>query len=163
MTAAQQQFDAAPQCPKCGADMWDNREDNALKRDGRRRPDFRCKDDREHVIWPPQERKGGKGAAKPSQEKGSYSIGRLPGVDDDGAPGAAAPRPSPLSPEAIKEAEKSRRDRICVNMKTAINYFGDKEKGMLKQMDELDIGYTPETTQALITTLFIALNDSRIR
>ena len=38
----------------------------------------------------------------------------------------------------IKAAETARRDRICVNMKTAINYFGEQEKGMLKLMDTLE-------------------------
>lgn len=163
-TAAAEQFDPTdPRCPECGGDMYDNRADNAKKTDGKRRPDFRCKDDREHVIWPPREKKGaGKGSAKASQEKGAYSIGRLPGVDEEGGPAAPAAA-SPLSPEAIKAAETARRDRICVNMKRSITYFGDKTQGMLKLMDDLDMGYTPETVQHLVTSLFIALNDSRIR
>ena len=41
----------APPCPKCGGDMWDNREN---KRNPKA-PDFKCKDRScDGVIWPPR-------------------------------------------------------------------------------------------------------------
>lgn len=153
-----------PVCPQCGGDMYDNRADNRQHPE-KRRPDFRCKSDREHVIWPPREKKAGKGGAKgkPSSAKQAYSSGDLPGDPAPAPTPAAAPvAPSPLSPDKLKEAEQARTARICGNMRTAIDFFGHKEKGMLKKMDELDMGYTPETVQCLVTSLFIALNDGRV-
>ena len=42
----------APQCPKCGGDMWDNR---ASKRNPKA-PDFKCKNrDCDGVVWPPRD------------------------------------------------------------------------------------------------------------
>lgn len=44
--------DVAPNCPKCGGAMWDNR---ASKRNPRA-PDFKCRDKNcEGVIWPPRD------------------------------------------------------------------------------------------------------------
>lgn len=44
--------DATPACPKCGGEMWDNRES---KRNPRA-PDFKCRDKGcEGVIWPPRD------------------------------------------------------------------------------------------------------------
>lgn len=43
---------ATPACPKCGGEMWDNRES---KRNPRA-PDFKCRDKGcEGVIWPPRD------------------------------------------------------------------------------------------------------------
>ncbi len=70
---------------------------------------------------------------------------------------------SSFTPEAIEAHEKTRRDRICLSMKTALEYFGHPTLGMIHKMDELDMPHTPETIQALVTSLFIALNDARIR
>lgn len=170
-----------PQCPTCGADMYDNRKDNEGKRDGKRRPDFRCKRDRDHVIWPPRDKDGPpprRGQKQQGGGKRGYSVGDLP--DDRGderprrpalavhretepaQPSAPAPA-TPLDPARLAEAEKARRDRICTNMRTAISYFTDKEKGMLKLMLDNDVGYSEDSAAKLITSLFIALNDSRIR
>jgi hypothetical protein len=70
---------------------------------------------------------------------------------------------SSLTPEAIEAHEKARSERICLHMKRAIEYFGHPTLGMCRRMTDLNIPATPETTQALITFLFIALNDARIR
>jgi hypothetical protein len=41
----------ATECPKCGGEMWDNRE----KKTNPKAPDFKCKDrDCDGVIWPPK-------------------------------------------------------------------------------------------------------------
>ena len=42
-----------PKCKKCGSEMWDNR---AQKAEGKftTGPDFNCKADGSHVIWPPK-------------------------------------------------------------------------------------------------------------
>jgi hypothetical protein len=51
MTDAQA-AEAAPNCPKCGGAMWDNR---ASKRNPRA-PDFKCRDKScDGVIWPPRD------------------------------------------------------------------------------------------------------------
>ena len=49
--AGSERVTGAPECPKCGGRMWDNR---ASKRNPRA-PDFRCRDRRcEGVLWPGQ-------------------------------------------------------------------------------------------------------------
>jgi len=54
---------AAPQCPRCGSEMWDNR---ATKKNPRA-PDFKCKASGcEGVIWPPREPGAAPVAAKPA-------------------------------------------------------------------------------------------------
>jgi hypothetical protein len=172
-----------PECPQCGAAMYDNRADNR-QNPGKRRPDFRCKRDREHVIWPPRDKDGPpprRGQKQQGGGKRGYSVGDLPddrGEEQPRRPALAvhrAPEPeapaavvSPLDPARLAEATRERRDRICANMKTAITYFGRKADGeqpggMLALMTKLDIGYTEDTVAKLITSLFIALNDGRIR
>ena len=43
---------AAPPCPQCGGEMWDNR---ASKRNPKA-PDFKCKDKQcDGVVWPPRD------------------------------------------------------------------------------------------------------------
>jgi hypothetical protein len=72
-TEAQQ---AAPNCPKCGGAMWDNR---ASKRNPRA-PDFKCRDKScDGVIWPPRD-------AAPAG---------APAGDGRGAAAADAPRAVP--------------------------------------------------------------------
>src|SRR4051812_42044583 len=56
----------APPCPKCGGDMWDNRES---KRNPKA-PDFKCKDKGcDGVVWPP--RTASAGAAPVASSIGS--------------------------------------------------------------------------------------------
>ena len=58
---SEQQIDQnaeAPNCPKCGGAMWDNRES---KRNPRA-PDFKCRDKAcDGVIWPPKGAAAGNG------------------------------------------------------------------------------------------------------
>src|SRR5437868_4130554 len=52
MTEQHLEAEAAPNCPKCGGAMWDNR---ASKRNPRA-PDFKCRDKScDGVIWPPRD------------------------------------------------------------------------------------------------------------
>ena len=68
-----------PPCPKCGGDMWDNREN---KRNPRA-PDFKCKDKNcEGVIWPPRDAKA---AAAPAAAAPAKS-GKAGVVDANGMP-----------------------------------------------------------------------------
>jgi hypothetical protein len=71
---------ATPSCPKCGGEMWDNREN---KRNPRA-PDFKCKDRNcEGVIWPPRDAKAtAPAAAAPAAAKS----GKAGGVDANGMP-----------------------------------------------------------------------------
>jgi hypothetical protein len=67
-----------PSCPKCGGEMWDNREN---KRNPRA-PDFKCKDKNcEGVIWPPRD----KAAAAPTATPAA-GAGKAGGVDANGMP-----------------------------------------------------------------------------
>lgn len=51
LDAESERVTGAPECPKCGGRMWDNR---ASKRNPRA-PDFKCRDRRcEGVVWPGQ-------------------------------------------------------------------------------------------------------------
>ena len=63
--------DATPACPKCGGEMWDNRES---KRNPRA-PDFKCRDKGcEGVIWPPrdgEQRAGGAPVASAPRRQSS--------------------------------------------------------------------------------------------
>ena len=74
---------AVPSCPKCGGEMWDNRE-------GKRNPkapDFKCKDRGcDGVIWPP--RGAGATAAPPAQR------------GPDAVAGARSPAPKPADTAA---------------------------------------------------------------
>ena len=55
---------AVPACPKCGGEMWDNREG---KRNPRA-PDFKCKDRGcDGVIWPPRESAGAGAPTAPTR------------------------------------------------------------------------------------------------
>src|SRR3954466_7183444 len=71
-----------PPCPKCGGDMWDNREN---KRNPRA-PDFKCKDKGcEGVIWPPRDGKAA--AAAPAAAAAAPAKGaKAGGVDASGMP-----------------------------------------------------------------------------
>ncbi len=73
-----EQETATPSCPKCGGEMWDNREN---KRNPRA-PDFKCKDKNcEGVIWPPRD---GKAAAAPAAAPAN--AGKGGGLDANGMP-----------------------------------------------------------------------------
>jgi hypothetical protein len=62
----------APPCPKCGGDMWDNRES---KRNPKA-PDFKCKDKScDGIIWPPRTASAG---AAPVVASGSTSAVAAP-------------------------------------------------------------------------------------
>jgi hypothetical protein len=66
-----------PPCPKCGGEMWDNREN---KRNPKA-PDFKCKDKScDGVIWPPRDAAR---AATPAQAKPAAGG---PQVDSYGMP-----------------------------------------------------------------------------
>src|SRR3954462_4171960 len=81
-----------PPCPKCGGDMWDNREN---KRNPRA-PDFKCKDRGcEGVIWPPRDGKAAatpagassaSASAAPSGAAAPAKAGKAGGVDANGMP-----------------------------------------------------------------------------
>jgi hypothetical protein len=118
---------AAPSaCPQCGGDLWDNRADNAKKNDGRRRPDFRCKENKDHVIWPPREAKG-------SSANGV----------------AAAPPAVPLTPE-----ERGARLGRLMQMHSAITkHVVGQESPMF---DTGKVGDSPEAASTRINTIFIA-------
>lgn len=51
-------------CPKCGKDMWDDRQNKKNPR----QPDFKCKDrDCDGVIWPAREKGGNGGGGRPAR------------------------------------------------------------------------------------------------
>ena len=117
---------AAPDCPHCGAAMYDNRRDNATKNDGRRRPDFRCKENKDHVIWPPREAKG------------------------QSANGAASVQPAaPLTPE-----ERGERLRRLMSMHAAITKHVVSQESPLFETGK--VGDSPEAASTRINTIFIA-------
>ena len=70
---------AVPDCPKCGGEMWDNRE-------GKRNPkapDFKCKDRGcDGVIWPP---------------RGTAAVGAPPGPPRKTEPAESAPTRPPAA------------------------------------------------------------------
>jgi hypothetical protein len=73
---------AAPDCPKCGGAMWDNR---ASKRNPRA-PDYKCRDKScDGVIWPPR------GAAP----AGAAAAGAPAGAAEAAGAPADASRPAP--------------------------------------------------------------------
>ncbi len=121
------------ECPQCGGDLWDNRADNAKKHDGRRRPDFRCKEDRDHVIWPPSEKKG---AASKSNGKQGYSAGDLPGDP--------APRTEEEKEEALKRLGALHRRCLVSALSES------------KAMEDAKVGDSPEAASARCAQLFIA-------
>lgn len=53
-------------CPKCGSPMWDNRAKKASGEFSPKGPDFTCKTDRTHVIWPPR-------GNRPAQQVATYN------------------------------------------------------------------------------------------
>lgn len=66
-----------PACPKCGGEMWDNRESKRSPK----APDFRCKDrDCDGVIWPPKQKKPQGAAAKKAKPE---PVRTLEDEDDD--------------------------------------------------------------------------------
>ena len=73
-----------PPCPKCGGEMWDNREN---KRNPRA-PDFKCKDRNcDGVIWPPRD--GARAAAAATPTAGAAApakAGKAGAVDANGMP-----------------------------------------------------------------------------
>lgn len=118
---------AAPTaCPQCGGDLWDNRADNAKKNDGRRRPDFRCKENKDHVIWPPRD-------AKPQSSNGA----------------AAAAPVVPLTPE-----ERGERLRRLMSMHAAITKHVVSQESPLFETGK--VGDSPEAASTRINTIFIA-------
>jgi hypothetical protein len=126
---------AAPAaCPECGGDLWDNRADNAKKQDGRRRPDFRCKDNRDHVIWPPREKKG--------EARSSGSNGTAP---------ATVPVPT-LTPEEKGEAL---RKMLALHSTIAKHVVGQESPLFLTAK----VGDSPEAASTRINTLFIAAKE----
>lgn len=136
MTAAEHA--AAPSaCPECGGDLWDNRADNAKKHDGRRRPDFRCKENRDHVIWPPREKKG---------EARANGNGSTPDVPPP------APPPAPLTAEERGEAL-----RKLLSLHTTIAKHVISQESTL--METGKIGDSPEAASTRINTLFIAAKE----
>src|SRR3954467_2507325 len=71
-----------PPCPKCGGDMWDNREN---KRNPKA-PDFKCKDRGcEGVIWPPRDAKAAAPAAAAASSPAKTGA-KGGGVDANGMP-----------------------------------------------------------------------------
>jgi len=75
----------APPCPKCGGDMWDNREN---KRNPKA-PDFKCKDRScDGVIWPPRTASAG---AAPVASSGFSSAGASTASEQGNAQPGAAP------------------------------------------------------------------------
>lgn len=131
MSTAAASYAAPVACPECGGDLWDNRADNAKKNDGRRRPDFRCKDNRDHVIWPPREKKG--------ESRSNGSNGTAP----------AAPPPAPLTAE-----EKGEALRRLLSLHTTITRHVISQESTL--MDTGKVGDSPEAASTRINTLFIA-------
>lgn len=124
-------------CPQCGGDLWDNRADNAKKSDGRRRPDFRCKEDREHVIWPPSEKKNGQ---RTGGGKQGYSSG--------------APLPGEETPAAVTPEEQGAKLRKLMALHTAITtHVVTKESPLFL---DAKVGDSPEAASTRINTLFIA-------
>lgn len=119
---------AAPtECPQCGGDLWDNRADNAKKNDGRRRPDFRCKENKEHVIWPPREAKG------------------------SGSNGARSPAP-PATP--LTAEEKGEALRRILSLHTTIAKHVVSQESTLLETGK--VGDSPEAASTRINTIFIA-------
>src|SRR4051812_14616852 len=107
-TAAQPQFDPNdPRCPQCGGGMYDNPARHPKKTDGKRRPDFRCKDDRDHVIWPPRPAK-----TKAGSQKQGFAVGDLPG-DPASAHGGAPPRASTKEEKRAELASLAQLQRQC--------------------------------------------------
>jgi hypothetical protein len=74
-----------PNCPKCGGEMWDNRQS---KRNPRA-PDFKCKDRNcDGVIWPPREATAATAAAAVAAAETPYEPRQWPepaGTEDDPA------------------------------------------------------------------------------
>jgi hypothetical protein len=126
---------AAPAaCPECGGDLWDNRADNAKKQDGRRRPDFRCKENRDHVIWPPREKKGD---------------GRSTG--SNGTAPVAAPAP------VLTAEQKGEALRRMLSLHTTITRHVISQESTL--METGKVGDSPEAASTRINTLFIAAKE----
>lgn len=130
-----------PECPECGSGMYDNRAENA-KHPGKRRPDFRCKRDREHVVWPPREKKE-KGVAR--RDEPALAIHR-----DE------APAPAPAAPLTVEERNKA-LTRL-MNMHTVIT------KHVLTQEAPhfltAEVGDSPEAASARINSIFIAAKEA---
>lgn len=67
------------QCPTCGSDMWDNRAKKASGEFNPKSPDFTCKADRTHVVWPPRGRARRSQASQPvSQYNGDPTFASMP-------------------------------------------------------------------------------------
>jgi hypothetical protein len=145
MTAAAQFDPADPRCPQCGGEMWNNISDNAQKTDGKRRPDFRCKENRDHVIWPPKPPK------RSGSQKQGFASGDLPG-DPAAAHGSAPARASTKEEKRAELASLAQLQRQCaqaVVQRTAPLLCDGKEAP----------GVSPESAAALINTLFIAAKE----
>jgi hypothetical protein len=86
----------APPCPKCGGDMWDNRES---KRNPKA-PDFKCKDKScDGIIWPPRTASAGAAPVASSGSSSGLSYGVQPAqtaqsAQQQGAQGAAGASPN---------------------------------------------------------------------
>jgi hypothetical protein len=113
--------------------MWDNRHDNAQKNDGKRRPDFRCKKNREHVIWPPKE------------EKSEPAAQATPAA-------AVVPPPAVLAPEERGEAL-----RKLLSMHTTITKHVVAQESPLFATGQ--VGDSPEASSARINCIFIAAKE----
>src|SRR4051812_27275088 len=81
-----EQETGTPPCPKCGGDMWDNRES---KRNPKA-PDFKCKDKGcDGVVWPPRTASAGAAPGASSIGSSGASASVAPQQQGNAQPGAA--------------------------------------------------------------------------
>jgi hypothetical protein len=87
---------AVPSCPKCGGEMWDNRE-------GKRNPkapDFKCKDRGcDGVIWPPR------GTVASTPHPSAPRVASTPESASPRTPAPTAAQQNPRRPEATAGAK----------------------------------------------------------
>ena len=143
--AGSERVTGAPECPKCGGRMWDNR---TSKRNPRA-PDFRCRDRRcEGVVWPGQHH-----AAVPIVTR------RLARVDV-----AADRTPSPRSSDVPRRGATSEDRDSASDESTGLGalrrcYLAVTEfvlSEVRPRYDGAGVGCDAQTIAAITATVFIA-------
>lgn len=145
--AESERVTGAPECPKCGGRMWDNR---TSKRNPRA-PDFRCRDRRcEGVLWPGQHH-----AAVPIVTRPLARVGAAPDRTPRAHSSDAAPRGAPPTdrsgPRQSDETSALGALRRCY---IAVTEFVLSE--VRTRYDSAGVPCDADTIAAITATVFIA-------